>query len=157
MKPFRDLVLSGIVSLEFLLICVATLLNVLTPDFLKIVGSTLKANKEGFQWLTLACVATLVLSLRWAHEILVPKHEHAAILAEWPEFYMIKNRTLVGVCYVIAGTCVALTMWILGIDLRVPRVAATYCASVAIVMTAALTLWYASIQLILRLRRIHDR
>jgi hypothetical protein len=156
-KHFRDLAISVIVSLEFLLICVAIVLTIFAPNLLTRVGSTLRANKEAFQWLSIACVGVLVFSLRWAREIMLPKDKQATILVEWPEFYIIKNRTLVGVCYIVMGTCIALATWILGLDIGASRVAAIYCGAVSIVMTSALTLWYASIQIGIRLRRVSSR
>ena len=144
---------ATIASVEFLLICIGVALTWWGSDVLIKAGTTLRSNKEAFQWLSLACVAALVFSLRWAHEILVPKHEQATLLEDWGGFYMLKNRTLVGICYVVAGTCAAITIWIFGIDIRQPRMSATYFTAVLVVMSSALTLWYASIQLAIRLRR----
>jgi hypothetical protein len=149
-------VFGAVVSPEFLLICIAIALSMWTPGVLMKAGSTVGSNKEAFQWLSIASVGVLVFSLKWAHEILVPKHEHAAILADWPEFYMVKNRTLIGVCYVIAGTCVTMAIWIFRIDIGEARSSAIYCTAVCVVMTSALTLWYASIQLGIRLRHVRD-
>ena len=154
MKHLRDLVFGAVVSPEFLLICIAIALSTWAPGFLMRAGSSLKSNKEAFQWLSIACVGVLVFSLRWTHEILVPKHEQDAVLADWPGFYIVKNRTLIGVCYVIAGTCVAIAIWIFGIDIRESKLSAIYYAAVCVVMTSAFTLWYASIQLGIRLRRV---
>jgi hypothetical protein len=150
-------VFGALISLEFLVICTALALNAWAPGLLIKVGSSLRSHKEAFQWVSIACVGVLVFSLRWAHEILIPKHEHAAVLADWPDFYMVKNRTLIAVCYVVAGTCAALTMWIFGIDIRESKLSAIYYTAVCIVMTSAFTLWYASIQLGIRLRRIRDK
>lgn len=148
---------SAVVSLELLVICIAVALSIWAPGLLMRAGSSLKSNKEAFQWLSIACVGVLVLSLRWAHDILVPKHEQDAVLADWPGFYMLKNRTLVGVCYVIAGTCTAIAIWILGIDIRESKLSAIYYTAVCIVMISAFTLWYASIQLGIRLRHVRNK
>jgi len=156
-KNLRDLVLGAVVSIEFLLICIGIGIITWAPGLLGQAGSSLKSNKEAFQWLSIACVGVLVFSLRWAHEILVPTHEQSAALADWPGFYMVKNRTLVGVCYVVAGTCAAIAIWIFGIDIRESKASAIYCTGVCIVMTSAFTLWYASIQLGIRLRHVRSK
>lgn len=157
MKGLRDFVFGAVVSIEVLLICIGIGISTWAPDLLRHVGSSLKSNKEAFQWLSIACVGVLVFSLRWAHEILIPKHPQAAALADWSGFYMVKNRALVGVCYVIAGTCVAIVIWIFAIDIRESKASAIYCTAVCIVMTSAFTLWYASIQLGIRLRHVRDK
>ena len=157
MKSLRDLVFGAVVSLEFLLVCIAIALSTWSPGLLMQAGSSLKSNKEAFQWLSIACVGVLVFSLRWAHEILVPRHQQDAVLADWPGFYMVKNRTLVGVCYVTAGTCAAIAIWIFGIDIRESKLSAIYYTAVCIVMTSAFTLWYASIQLGIRLRHVRNK
>jgi hypothetical protein len=154
-KSVRDIILAAIVSFEFLLVCIAFVLSALTPDLLAKAGSSLNAHKEAFQWLTLACVGALVLSLKWARDILLPKHEHAEVLADWPHFYMVKNRTLVGLCYLFAAACVELLIWIFGMDIREPSLSAMYYAAVAVVMCSAFTLWYASVQIGIHLRRLH--
>lgn len=141
MKILSDIILAALVSFEFLLICIAFGLSIWMPDVLAKAGSGLSLHKEAFQWLTLACVGVLGLSLKWTRDILAPKHEHANVLADWPDFYMLKNRAIIAVCYLLAGVCVALLIWIFGIDIREPKLSATYYAAVAVVMCSAFTLW----------------
>jgi hypothetical protein len=157
MKVLCDIVVSTIVSFEFLVICIVTGLAALFPAMLSKAGTALQSHKDAFQWLSVGCVAVLMFALRLGHEVLVPKHEHSGILASWPGFYMLKNRTLVGVCYVVTGACVAVVTWIFGADISDTKISAVYCASVTIVLIATLSLWYATVQLGIRLRDVrHD-
>jgi hypothetical protein len=157
MKIMSDIILATIVSFEFLVVCVVAALIIWFPGSLTRVGSAFQSHKEAFQWLSIACGGVLVLALRWGHEILVPKHEHSAILATWPKFYMLKNRTLIGICYVVAGTCVAVTIWIFNADIRDPKISGAYCGAVTVVMISALSLWYATIQLGVRLQHLRHK
>lgn len=157
MKVLWDIVVSAVISLEFLAVCAVTVLTFWFPELLSNAGAGVKSHKEAFQWLSIACVGALIFSLRCGHEILVPKHEHSGILADWPGFYMLKNRTLIAVCYVVAGTCVALALWTLGADLSDAKISAVYYAAVSVVMISALSLWYATVQLGIRLRRVQSQ
>src|SRR4029077_8212485 len=87
MKVAWDLVVGALGSLEFFVICVATAFTVLFPATLRRAGAELQSHKEAFQWLSIACVGALIFALRWGHEILVPKHEHARVLTNWPGFF----------------------------------------------------------------------
>jgi lipid-A-disaccharide synthase-like uncharacterized protein len=155
-KVISDIVFSVAISIEFLVICVGSLLTVRFPDLLRTLGTGLDSHKEAFQWLSIGCAGVLLFGLRCAHEILVPKHPNSEVLANWTGFYMLKNRTLTGVFYVIAGACVAVTIWMFNADIRDPKTSAAYYASVAIVMISALNLWYANVQLGIRLRRVRN-
>ncbi len=84
MKILWDMVVSAVISLEFFAICAVTALTVWSPGLLSKAGAGLQSHKEAFQWLSIACVGVLIFALRWGHEILVPKHEHSGILAQWP-------------------------------------------------------------------------
>src|SRR2546428_7256878 len=156
MKILFDIIVSALVSFEFFVVCAATALAIWFPEVLNKAGAGLQSHKEAFQWLSIACVGVLMFALRWGHEILVPKNEHSGILADWTGFYMLKNRTLVGVCYVVAGACVAVAIWIFGADIHDTKTSAMYCAAVTIVMISSLSLWYATVQLGIHLRHVRN-
>ena len=153
MKVFRDLILAIFVSPEFLIIAACVALFQITPKLFFAVGTILAERDEALKWISLAPTAVLAVALKWAKDALLPKTHDAELLAGWSGFYILKNRVLAGVFYVFTAACVSVGVWASGADLKRPAIGAVYVASIGINVIAAATLWYASLQVGIHLRR----
>jgi hypothetical protein len=154
MKTLRDLIFAIFVSPEFFIIALCFAGYQITPSWFELLGSGLSRSAEALKWLSLAPAAVLVFALKSAKETLLPTTVQAEILAQWPEFWVVKNRVLVGLLYVFVTACMTVGLWISGANIARASLSAVYTAALAINLTAAGTLWYASVQVGIRLRRL---
>jgi hypothetical protein len=157
MKMLRDLVLAIFVSPEFLIAAAALVLYEVAPSVFRVLGDSLSSRNEAFKWVSLAPAAVLVFTLKCAKDALLPKDERAELLAAWPDFYILKNRVLVGLFYVFATVCATVGVWASGADIKRVSISGAYAAALAINLTAAATVWYASVQVGIHLRRANVR
>src|SRR5262249_47587614 len=140
------------VSPEFVVAMVCFALYEIAPSLLQSLGIHLSSRDEAFKWLSLAPAAVLVFTLKCAKDVLLPKAEGAEVLAGWPDFYMLKNRVVVGLLYVFGAVCVTVAIWASGADITRASLSAAYSAALGVSLTAAATVWYASVQVGICLR-----
>lgn len=152
MKRINDLLIAVFVSPEFLALLVAIFAYTLWPEWLIAKGKSLQANTEGLKWLSLAPFAVLAIALRWASGVMFPNDPRADILAEWPDFFLVRVRVVLGVLYIVCGGAFTACVWLFGIRLEEPFTSSMYCAALVVSVVSAGTLWNASHEVRLRLR-----
>ena len=157
MKTLRDLVFAIVVSPEFVIAAACLALYEIAPALFNLLGNSLSARDEAFKWLSLAPAAVLVFALKCAKEALLPKAQGAEVLGGWPDFYIFKNRILVGLFYVFAAVCTTVGIWASGADITRASLSAVYMAALGVNIAAAATVWYASVQVGIRLRQVDVR
>jgi hypothetical protein len=151
----RDLILALFVSPEFVIVAACFAWYEIAPGSFHVLGDSLSARDEAFKWLSLAPAAVLVFALKCAKDALLPKVEGAEALAGWPDFYVLKNRVLVGLFYVFAAVCTTVAIWASGGDISRASLSAVYAGALCVNLAAAATVWYASVQVGIHLRRVN--
>ena len=111
---------------------------------------------EAYKWLSLAPVGMLVAGCKWASDVLLPNDTRSSILAEWEGFYMVRIRVMAGMLYLFVAAAVAVVTWLSGCDVSRADISAAYFAAIGVSVISAASLWNASIQIRIRLRRLRQ-
>ena len=153
MKIVRDLCFAVFVSPEFLIVAIFLGLYEIRPVWFHLLGVRLSRSPEAIKWVSLAPAGVLVFALSCAKDTFLPKAPKPEILAGWSDFWVLKNRILIGLAYVFGTVCITVGIWIVGFDIGRASLSALYFGALAVNLVATGTLWYASVQIGIRLRR----
>jgi len=132
------------ISPECTVIAVVVALLIIHPAVLDIIGNEVVRQDSIVQYIALVPLGLLGVVFSLSKEMLRPSDgANNRVLYEWPDYWRLKYRSLGGVFFCIAASCVSLATWIFKAQMGPRIIGAGLLCSVLVALVATLTQYLA--------------